>query len=128
MSMKEDIWFVDDDATFRFVVKKFIGSAGYHERVSYFDDGDIALLAVINAAEAGTAPKLIFLDLNMNNLEGWQMLDLLNEFERKVNVVILRSSLNPKDKERADSEPLVKAFISKPVDEDMLSELIERYG
>ncbi|MGB0918307.1 MAG: response regulator [Flavobacteriales bacterium] len=126
--MKEDIWFVDDDLTFRYIIKRFLQNSSYEQRIKHFDDGDIAMLAIINAARSGAAPKLIFLDLNMKYLEGWQMLDLLNEFDRSLNVIILSSSLNPKDIERAKNEPLVKEFISKPIDKETIKQKIEQYG
>jgi len=126
--MKEDIWFVDDDLTFRYIVKKFLENTHNQDRVKFYDDGDVAMMAIIQAAKSGATPKLIFLDLNMKHLEGWQMLDLLNEFERNVNVIILSSSLNPKDMDRAKSESLVKEFISKPIDKETIQKMIEEYG
>ena len=126
--MKEDIWFVDDDMTFRFIVKKFLEDSPHRHRVKYLDDGDIAMLAIMNAAKSGSTPKLIFLDLNMKHLEGWQMLDLLNEFERDLNVIILSSSLNPKDIERAKKEPLVVEFVSKHITKERIKKKIEEYG
>ncbi|MCF8461349.1 MAG: response regulator [Flavobacteriales bacterium] len=125
--MEKDIWFVDDDLTFRFIIKKFLQDSTCEHRVKYFDDGDLAMLAIINAAKTGVTPKLIFLDLNMKYLEGWQMIDLLNEFDRRLNVIILSSSLNPKDIERAKKEPLVKEFISKPIDKEIIRQKIEQY-
>lgn len=65
--------------------------------------------------------------IELLNLEGWQTVDMLNEFERKINIVILTSSLNPKDQERADKEPLVKELLSKPVDAQDIVSRIRKY-
>lgn len=125
--MEQDIWFVDDDPTFRYIVKKEMESTAYAERIVMFDDGDRALVQIIQAAKSGSLPAIIFLDLNMKNLEGWQTVDMLNEFERDVNIVILTSSLNPKDQERASSEPLVRELMSKPVNAEDIISRIEKY-
>lgn len=125
--MERDIWFVDDDSTFRYIIKREMESTEYADRVEMFDDSDRALMAIVRAARSGSLPSIIFLDLNMKNLEGWQTVDMLNEFEREVNVVILTSSLNPKDQERADSEKLVKELMSKPVNATDIITRIEKY-
>lgn len=125
--MEKDIWFVDDDPTFRYIVKREMESTVYADRVDMFDDGDRALVQIVRAAKSGSLPKIIFLDLNMKNLEGWQTVDMLNEFERNVNIVILSSSLNPKDLERAESEPLVREMMSKPVNAEAIISRIEKY-
>lgn len=126
--MEKDIWFIDDDDVFRFIIKKHIAGTEYERRVKLFDDGDLAILDVVRLSREGKQlPKLVFLDLNMKHLEGWQALDLLNEFERPTNVVILTSSLSVKDKARAEKEPLVVDFLVKPVDKLALLKAIETH-
>lgn len=126
--MKElkDIWFVDDDEIFRFIVKGIMDKTEYGERAVYFDDGDRAIMRIIELARSGsTEPKVVFLDLSMKHLEGWQLLDLMNEFGTRANVVILTSSVGLRDRVRAEKEPLVKGYLTKPVDKTQIVKYIE---
>lgn len=110
------IWFVDDDRTFRFVVERHIQTIGLQDNVTFFDDGDRAMMRLVELKKnGGHPPTLIFLDLHMKYLEGWQFLDLITEFSIGSKVVILTSSLLPQDRERAQQQPLVAAFLNKPV-------------
>ncbi|MCF8278335.1 MAG: response regulator [Flavobacteriales bacterium] len=121
MENSKDIWFVDDDDIFRFIVKGLMDETDYAERAVYFDDGDRAIMKMIELAKAGNhEPKLVFLDLSMKHLEGWQLLDLMNEFGTNSKVVILTSSVGLKDRVRAEKEPLVHGYLTKPVDRSQL--------
>jgi len=121
------IWFVDDDLTLQFVLKKHMETLGLTDRTTFFDDGDRAMMRLVELKKSGARPpKLIFLDLQMKYLEGWQFLDLIAEFSIGTKVVILTSSLLPQDRERAEQQPLVAAFLNKPMTlEDLRSILQE---
>lgn len=125
MSILKDIWFVDDDEIFRFIVKGMMDKTDFAERTDYFDDGDRAIMRMIEVAKTGrNAPRLMFLDLSMKHLEGWQMLDLMNEFGTDTKVIILTSSVGLKDRVRAEKEPLVKGYLTKPVEQSQIVKYI----
>lgn len=62
----------------------------------------------------------------MPEISGWEYLDLLLEHNLSMPVIIVSSSIDPKDKERAESHPLVEAFIDNPLSKRHLY-LIKRY-
>ena len=125
MENTRDIWFVDDSDVFRFIIKSLLEDSGHADRIDFFDDGDRALLRLMELSKTGGgAPKLIFLDLNMTNLGGWQLLDLLNELELDVSVVILSSEVGIRAKVRAEQEPLVKGYLTKPADQSEIEQFI----
>lgn len=127
MENAKDIWFVDDDEIFRFILKNLIDGTDFADRAIFFDDGDRAIMKLIELAKSGDhQPKLIFLDLSMKHLEGWQLIDLMNEFGTNAKVVILTSSIGLKDRVRAEREPLVKGFLIKPVDKSQIVEYINK--
>jgi DNA-binding NtrC family response regulator len=127
MESTKDIWFIDDDETFRFVMKHLMQDTAYADAITYFDDGDRAVLKLVEMAKTGkSGPKLIFLDLSMKYLEGWQLIDLMNEFKVSSKVAILTSSIHVKDKTRAAQEPLVTDFLTKPVSREQIIQVIEK--
>jgi len=72
-------------------------------------------------------PNILFLDINMPTMDGWKFLDEFTEtfqqFHSKVSIVILSSSVNPADIERANKHPLVIGFMPKPMGDKELDEL-----
>ncbi len=125
MENLKDIWFVDDDEIFRFIIKGLMDNTEYANRAVYFDDGDRAIMKLIELSQSGNPePKIVFLDLNMKHLEGWQLIDLMNELGTTAKVVILTSSIGLKDRVRAEKEPTVIGFLTKPVSKSQILEYI----
>ena len=125
----KDIWFIDDDELFRAVVEKFVSGSAYSDRIKLFSDGDEALMELMQRKGSSALPKLIFLDLNMTNLGGWQMLDLLNQIrEFSAKVIIVSSSQKPEDIQRAKDEPLVVDHVTKPLSKAYLERLIKDWA
>lgn len=125
MENLKDIWFVDDDEIFRLIIKGLMDNTEYGNRAVYFDDGDRAIMKLIELSQSGNPePKIVFLDLNMKHLEGWQLIDLMNELGTTAKVVILTSSIGLKDRVRAEKEPMVIGFLTKPVSKSQILEYI----
>ena len=79
----------------------------------------------------GESPDIIFIDLNMPGLTGWDFISeygkMLGDSKRKSIMVILTASINPDDQKRAKSIPEVAAFKNKPLTSDMIQEIAELY-
>lgn len=64
-------------------------------------------------------PGIIFLDINMPGMNGWDFLaaygELSKDIHDRVVVTILTTSANPDDRERAAKIPAVKDFVNKPL-------------
>lgn len=82
--------------------------------------------------EQNAVPTVLFLDINMPTLTGW---DVLREFEKiphliipNFTIYILSSSVDPADKQRAADSPLVKGYIEKPLNKAILKELFPELG
>ncbi len=80
-----------------------------------------ALEELVALSESGGKefPDIIFLDINMPRMDGWEF---LQEFEKlpdtilnKCSVYMLTSSIDPNDIEKSKTYKTVKNFFSKPL-------------
>lgn len=70
---------------------------------------------------------VMFLDLNMPILDGWEVLDELAKRERKrMAIFVVTSSIDPSDREKANNHPLVYDLIEKPLDENNIKSAIRQ--
>lgn len=124
---------VDDDAITLMMSKITIKKAGFSDDVITVFNGQEAIDYYAELKETSTEmtnkeyPQLIFLDLNMPVLGGWEFLDdFMNLYYEKftdTKVVIISSTVDPFDKEKAKSYPIVIDFFSKPITKEMLNQL-----
>jgi len=79
--------------------------------------------------QEGKFPEIIFLDINMPQMTGWEFLDRFEELELKTHpwIVILSSSNYHKDKALSDAHPLVHSYIEKPLSKENLQALLNAY-
>ena len=132
--MLNKILCVDDDAITLMLCKKVIERVAFANEVLTAKNGEVAINYFNELApkyqidQNVTYPKLIFLDLNMPIMNGWEFLDnyLQNSYQDlfpEAKVIVLSSTIDPQDVLKAKSYPMVIDFLSKPITKEMLENL-----
>lgn len=93
---------VDDDPITVFGIRKILDSIVDCEKIETFGNGKLAIEAVRSVLEqGGNIPEVIFLDINMPIMDGWQfMAEFIKlPIERKVRINVITSSIDATDYE-----------------------------
>lgn len=110
---------IDDDEFFQFSTKKTLELSNKVGQILQFHDGEEAIQYFLeNKAEPEKIPDLVFLDLNMPYMDGWQFLDkfIVNEFNKEIiTIYICTSSTSKFDFEKVANYPLLKGYLIKPI-------------
>lgn len=123
---------IDDNEADNFIHKIFIQKHGGVEETVAVTSGQKAL-DYLSSNQTGSYPRpeLIFLDINMPRMNGWEFLEeykkLDDEQKGGVVVVMLTTSLNPDDKKMADGDGNVTEFMNKPLNIEKFQSVLERY-
>ena len=112
------IYLVDDQPISNFITKKLLELEGINENVRDFTDPQEALSLVVDEEDA-----LVFLDLNMPVMNGWDFLDAIKTRNSKLRIIILTSSTSMVDQEKAKEYPCVIKYMVKPMNKQKFSEL-----
>ncbi|TND10557.1 MAG: response regulator with CheY-like receiver, AAA-type ATPase, and DNA-binding domain [Bacteroidetes bacterium] len=76
-------------------------------------------------------PDLIFLDINMPGLTGWDFIEAYREKKaRKKNqsvIIMLTTSANPDDEMRAKTTACISGFCQKPLTMEVIDEIMEQH-
>ena len=115
---------VDDDSSVQLLHKLLIEKVGIATTPNQFLSG-LGMLNFIASHDSQTDVHIIFLDINMPEMNGWEFLENLNKryLSCTVKVVIVSSSIDQADYNRAWTYPWVIEFFSKPLDLKKLNEL-----
>lgn len=77
------------------------------------------------------APDLIFLDINMPGMNGWEFLmeysRLDKELQSRIIIIMLTTSDNPDDEARAKTWNVVSGYITKPLTKEIMEDVVNKY-
>jgi CheY-like chemotaxis protein len=111
---------VDDDIIFQFTLTRVINHNKQAERIITFSDGEKVIQYLTdNKKNIENIPDIIFLDVNMPIMDGWQFMEeyatIKADIKKKVNIFLWSSSINPIDINRANEISEISDYIIKPI-------------
>jgi response regulator RpfG family c-di-GMP phosphodiesterase len=108
---------VDDDSFNNMICRMILEDTLGEVEINEFTEPEEGLSFI---RENIKSPAVLFLDINMPTLTGWEFLGLYDKFneevKRHVSVYILSSSLDWRDMDKAKANKYVKGFLSKPLE------------
>lgn len=135
--MLEQILCIDDDPITLMLCKKVITKSEFSNEIITAQNGEEALhhfntLKYTSNKNITKRPQLIFLDLNMPVMGGWEFLDHFTSMDysefNSANVIVLSSTIDPDDLAKAKKYPIIIDFLSKPITLPMLEYLKKKIG
>ncbi|NJB70698.1 CheY-like chemotaxis protein [Saonia flava] len=122
MKTINSICIIDDDPITVFGVKKILGKIVEWNEMSSYADGKSAIDGLTSVfINNGKTPDIIFLDINMPIMDGWQFLEefIKLPITKKVQINVVTSSIDPVDQKKAEDFALMThhiiTFRNKPL-------------
>ncbi len=131
--MLKSVLLVDDDPMSLLMTQEIIKNQCFSTEVLIAMNGLLALKEIESFMDSKSkhenrqAPRLIFLDLNMPLMGGWEFLEHYTRcFSAKLpdtNIIILTGSIDEIDLEKAKKYPVVTKILHKPMLNDKVDYL-----
>ncbi len=138
MAKLRSILLIDDDPICTWLNKSFLEDLAVAQQVNCLSEGQLALdylqeicNARVDESQINPLPDLIFLDLNMPGVDGFEFLDKLSLLKNcnirlAERVVILTTSMHERDLEKATRFQLVD-YVVKPLTHAKIQSIIDKY-
>jgi len=127
---KTNICVVDDDNIFQFTMKLSLKPIDNIDEIRFFSDGLAAIDYILdNFNNPKKIPDIIFLDINMPVMDGYQFIEeyrkIKSKLSKKIIIYMLSSSIDPVDLEKVELIDEVSYYITKPIKQDVLKDLFQ---
>ncbi|WP_268846225.1 response regulator [Flavobacterium aestivum] len=129
---------IDDDSATNFINNMLIKKSGITDRIEIVLNGEEALAFLTKngehesiESEKFTQPQLIFLDINMPVMDGWEFIEAyeaLDNYKKDDTVIVmLTSSFNSDDRTRAQTYDAISNFKNKILTLNMIQDIMNEH-
>ena len=128
---KHIVFLIDDDNIYQFTARKILESTGLAKQIQSFYNGKEAIKYLKNQDNCTpeNLPDVIFLDINMPVMNGWEFLEEYHTFcgdlAKPIVVYVVSSSIDTQDIKKSKEYTAVTDYIVKPITRIKYRELIE---
>ena len=127
----KSVMLIDDNEIDNLINQKMLEAANIADTILMHSGAKGALEFLKNMerlASSGVGlPEVIFLDIDMPLMDGFQFLDefdkLSDYIKNNVSIIMLTSSINPQDLGKARKSSYIKKYINKPLTQEALEKL-----
>ncbi len=116
----KSIWLIDDDPTQNLMTKTLLKKINPDWEISVFQDPKHAL-SELNIVR----PDLVFLDISMPEMNGFDFLEQLVNLGVNLQVVMLSSSISPDDFYKSFAFPQVINYLPKPLRKEVIVQILK---
>lgn len=119
------ILLVDDDRSMNFLSEEILKDMNAAKEIQVAEDGLMACQLMDNQK----CPDLIFLDIRMPRMDGFDFLENIERTGRckNVKVVMLTSSVRQEDQEKARKYRHVIEYCEKPLTEELVEKIADAW-
>ncbi len=126
--MYNSVMVIDDSQVDLYISKRMMTKFGFAAEIITMDSAQDALnFLKANADNEKALPNLIFLDINMPHMNGFDFLKEYDSLPENIKsrwvIVMLSSSSSIEDREAAAANRYVKQYLTKPLNQGILEEL-----
>jgi len=129
-----NVLIIDDDEVSNFIYSRVIESSGSFEMIKSCMSGQQALDYLHDTIDnnSDNFPNMVFLDINMPVMNGWEFLDkyieeIPCEFQEQAILCMLSSSVYKEDINKSKTYSQVKEYIPKPLTSESLKSILKKY-
>ncbi|MDL5514757.1 response regulator [Arenibacter sp. M-2] len=124
------ICLIDDDDIYKYTITRTIKTHKLARKILMFSNGEEALEFMIdNVGNNQNLPDVIFLDINMPILDGFQFMEEYVKIKprvgKEVTIYMVSSSVDPVDLAQAKQISEISDYIIKPITPEQLSAIVD---
>lgn len=126
---KHIVCLIDDDNIYQYTARVILESTGLAKQIHSFYNGSEAITYFRDEKNLDTLPDVIFVDINMPVMNGWEFLEeyhkLYAMLPKSIAVYVVSSSVDSSDMQKSRSYKAVNDYLVKPVNRSKYQELME---
>ena len=128
----KNVLLIDDSESDNFYHKRKISKMGICDNIKVTYSGEEALEYLITELNGEfPQPTLIFLDINMPGMNGWEFLEKYEELDiahkGEIVLTMLSNSQDPRDIRKGNNYKSLKGYYSKPLQDDYLEAIVMKH-